>query len=160
MFNYIIKNYFLSIFLISILVIISAYIMELFFNYPPCRLCQYQRIPYFILIIISIVAYATKPKVIFYYLAGLSILTNLLISSFHSLVERKIISYDSGCTSKINEFDNIDELRNFLETVPITKCDEISFAILGFTLANINVIISILLISITFNILFKNEKKI
>lgn len=160
MFNYIIKNYFLSIFLISILVIISAYIMELFFNYPPCRLCQYQRIPYFILIILSIVAYATKPKVIFYYLAGLSILTNLLISFFHSLVERKIISYDSGCTSKINEFDNIDELRNFLETVPITKCDEISFEIYGLSLANINVVISILLIYITFNILFKNAKKI
>ena len=59
----------------------------------------------------SLLHYSTK--VIFYYLAGLSILTNLLISSFHSLVERKIINYDGGCTSKINEFDNIDELRNF-----------------------------------------------
>ena len=160
MINYIIKNYFLSIFLISTLVIFSAYIMEFFFNYPPCKLCLYQRIPYFILIMLSIVSYIIKPKVIFYYLAGLSILTNLLISSFHSLVERKIINYDGGCTSKINEFDNIDELRNFLETVPITKCDEISFTILGFSLANINVIISILLISITSNILLKNAKKI
>ena len=105
MINYIIKNYFLSIFLISILVVISAYIMELFFNYPPCKLCLYQRIPYFILIMLSIISYIIKPKVFFYYLAGLSILTNLLISSFHSLVERKIINYDGVCTSKINEFD-------------------------------------------------------
>tara|TARA_B100000927_G_C16270500_1_gene391277 strand:+ start:84 stop:488 length:405 start_codon:yes stop_codon:yes gene_type:complete len=134
--------------------------MELFFNYPPCKLCIYQRIPYFFLIVLSIFSFFNQSKVIFYYLAGLIILTNLSISSFHSLVERKIVNYDSGCTSKINDFDDIDELRNFLETVPITKCDEISFSVFGFSLANINVIISILLISITFYILLKNEKKI
>ena len=62
--------------------------------------------------------------------------------------------------SKINEFDNIDELRIFWKQYTITKCDEISFTVLGFSLANINVIISILLISITSNILLKNAKKI
>ena len=94
MINYIIKNYFLSIFLISILVIFSAYIMEFFFNYPPCKLCLYQRIPYFILILLSIVSYIIKPKVIFYYLAGLSILTNLLILDeiFCSSISREISS--------------------------------------------------------------------
>ena len=41
------------------------------------------------------------------------------------------------------DFENIEDLRNFLEEVPITKCDEISFSIYGLSLANLNLIISI-----------------
>ena len=40
-------------------------------------------------------------------------------------------------------YENIEDLRNFLEEVPITKCDEISFSIYGLSLANLNLIISI-----------------
>ena len=56
------------------------------------------------------------------------------------------MSYDIGCTSTNMDFENIEDLRNFLEEVPITKCDEISFSIYGLSLANLNLIISIILI--------------
>ena len=45
------------------------------------------------------------------------------------------------------------------ETVPITKCDEI-FTVLGFSLANINVIISILLILLHLIYYLKMQKNL
>ena len=47
------KKYFFLILIISILVLISAYVLEYFFNYPPCKLCLYQRIPYVVLIFLT-----------------------------------------------------------------------------------------------------------
>ena len=45
--KFFLEKYFLLIFVISFFVLISAYVLEFLFNYPPCKLCVYQRIPYF-----------------------------------------------------------------------------------------------------------------
>ena len=74
------------------------------------------------------------------------------------LIERRLISFDTGCTSINNSFENIEELRNFLEQVPIVKCDEILFSILGLSLANLNLMISITLIILGI-VIFKNHGK-
>ena len=58
----------------------------------------------------------------------------------------------SHITATISEkqqiFENIDDLRNHLDSVSITKCDEILFSLMGFSLANINAIISFVLVLI------------
>ena len=68
--------------------------------------------------------------------------SSFLIASFHSLVERGLIEYNSGCSSLTNNFESIEDLRNHLESVALTKCDEIIFSIMGLSLANINSLIS------------------
>ena len=97
-----------------------------------------------------------KKEVIFLYLSLLIFFTNFFISFFHSLVERKLISYDAGCSSSNENFEDIESLRMSLENTPIAKCDEITFSILGLSLANINLIILIFFIFI--NILFIIKK--
>ena len=52
----------------------------------------------------------------------------------------------------MNDFDSIEDLRTHLESVALTKCDEIIFSILGLSLANINSLISFSLV--LFNIYF------
>ena len=74
---------------------------------------------------------------------------------FHSLVERKLVKFDIGCTSTGSNIDNIEDLRNFLEQTPLIKCDEISFSIFGLSLANLNFVISTLLIMLSYYILKK-----
>lgn len=155
-----IRNYFYFILIISFLIIISAYIIEIFFKHPPCKLCEYQRIPYFILIILSPMGILKPERVAVLYLSILLLFCVSLIAGFHSLVERKLILFDTGCTSINNNFENIEELRNFLEKVPIVKCDEILFSILGLSLANLNLMISIFLILLGMFIVRKHGQKI
>ena len=67
-------------------------------------------------------------------------------------MERGLVKYDSGCSSSTNDFDSIEDLRTHLESVALTKCDEIIFSVLGLSLANINSLISFSLV--LFNIYF------
>ena len=70
------------------------------------------------------------------------------------------MSFDIGCTASNGEFENIEDLRSFLENVPLTKCDEVAFSIFGLSLANLNLIISIILILLSIITLKNYEKKI
>ncbi len=150
------KYYFLIVFIASSCILISAYILEFFFNHPPCNLCEYQRVPYFLLLLISLVSVKIK-KIQLKFVALICFISSLIISGFHSLVERKLVEFDIGCTSTGSDIDNIEDLRNFLEQTPLIKCDEISFSIFGLSLANLNFLISALLIMISYYILTKHE---
>ena len=152
------KYYFLIVFIASSSILISAYILELFFNHPPCNLCEYQRIPYFLLLLISLVSLKIK-KIQLKIVSLICFFSSLIISGFHSLVERKLVKFDIGCTSTGSDIDNIEDLRNFLEQTPLIKCDEISFSILGLSLANLNFVISALLITLTYYTFMKHENK-
>ena len=155
-FKKILQNKILLISTLCLLTIISAYIIEIFAKVPPCKLCLYQRIPYLIIIFLGLVTFIFKKEIIFLYISLLIFFVNFLISFFHSLVERKIISYNIGCSSTSESFDDIESLRMSLENTPIAKCDEITFSIFGLSLANINLIVLIFFIFI--NILFIVKK--
>ena len=155
-FKKILQNKILLISTLCLLTIISAYIIEIFAKVPPCKLCVYQRIPYLIIIFLGLVTFIFKKEIIFLYISLLIFFVNFLISFFHSLVERKIISYNIGCSSTSESFDDIESLRMSLENTPIAKCDEITFSIFGLSLANINLIVLIFFIFI--NILFIVKK--
>ena len=155
-FKKILQNKTLLITTFCLLTIISAYIVEIFAKVPPCKLCIYQRIPYLIIIFLGFVSFIFKKEMIFLYLSLLIFFVNFFISFFHSLIERKIISYNIGCSLTSETFDNIESLRMSLENTPIAKCDEITFSIYGLSLANINLIILIFFIFI--NILFIVKK--
>ena len=148
------KKYFLIVFIVSAFILISAYVLELFFNHPPCNLCEYQRVPYFLLLLISLLSIKIK-KIWLKFVSLLCFSVSLIISGFHSLVERKLVKFDIGCTSTGSNIDNIEDLRNFLEQTPLIKCDEISFSIFGLSLANLNFVISTLLIMLRYYILKK-----
>ena len=146
------KYYFRVAFSISLVIITGAYILEFFYNFPPCELCIYQRIPYFFILFICIISFFMEYKNIHFYSIFFLFFTSFLIASFHSLVERGIIEYSSACTSSVENFESIEDLRMHLDSVPLTKCDEILFSVMGFSLANINTIISLSLV--LFNIYF------
>ena len=89
------KYYFLIVFTASSSILISAYILELFFNHPPCNLCEYQRVPYFLLILISLVSVKIK-KIQLKIVAFICFFSSFIISGFHSLVERKLVKFNIG----------------------------------------------------------------
>ena len=47
---------------LSALIIILAYIVEIFAKVPPCELCIYQRIPYFLVVFFGVIFFIFKKE--------------------------------------------------------------------------------------------------
>ena len=158
-FQFIRKNTEYLLVIISFCILVSTLLVEYILNFPPCNLCIYQRIPYLLIIILGIgLIYFKKNKEFLFVFIILQI-ANFFIAFFHSLVERGIINYEMNCTSTGSDIQTIEELRSFLDNVPIAKCNEILFSIMGLSLANFNLLVSILLIIWTYVMLKFNEQK-
>ena len=145
-FQFIRKNSEYLLITVSFCILISTLLIEYIFNFPPCKLCIYQRVPYLLIIILGIGLVFFKKMREFLFIFIILQIANFFIAFFHSLVERGVVEYEMNCTSTGSDIQTIDELRNFLEKVPIAKCNEILFSIMGLSLANFNLIVSVLLI--------------
>ena len=150
------KNFYLTILLISIITIISAIYVEYIIGAKPCKLCLYQRFPYILSIFLSFFAYNFQNKRIWIYLIILNFIISFLLSSYHVGIENNIFPEFSGCT--VENLSVVDK-ELLLETLnDITpNCKDVTFTIIGLSLATINAIISLLIIVISITIL-KYEK--
>ena len=153
-----------TIILITLFYSLSAIFFALYYqyikNFPPCELCIYQRIPYFLSILICVVYLknflTTKLSLL---LLSISFIVSFLISGFHVGVEKKYWNFRSGCSSNTDSFENIDQLRAFLEKVEIIKCDEVILSFYGISMAQGNMLISLFLSIILTFLTFKNYYK-
>ena len=68
-----------------------------------------------------------------------------MISGYHVGIEKEIFSEFSGCTSQNIELLDKSEILNSLKN-SVVSCKDISFKILGMSLATINFIISSILL--------------
>tara|TARA_B100000073_G_C23345910_1_gene416812 strand:+ start:13 stop:501 length:489 start_codon:yes stop_codon:yes gene_type:complete len=150
------------VFLLSLLcffILGTAFVIEYGFKVASCKLCVYQRIPYVLTILTGLVLYFLDKTRLYLVLTVLFQIIGLGVAIFHSLIERNLIQYEMACTSVSNDFDNIEELRLFLEDAPIIKCNEINFSFLGLSLANMNILVSLMIIFLTTLFLVKDENK-
>ena len=93
------KNIFFLAVLFSIFAILSAFFMQYVLGHAPCKLCTYQRIPYYIIILIGLITFFF-PKIIKLtsFLLIFLLLAEFLVSNYHTLSTYEVISY-SGCQS-------------------------------------------------------------
>jgi disulfide bond formation protein DsbB len=142
---------FISIILFGSVSLLVAYFTEFVLGYKPCPLCLYQRVPYFVIIFISILSIVYK-KI---YKIGLiilicSIVSSIIISGYHSGVEKKIFHPLETCLKKIpleKEVD-ADSYLDFIDSQESVSCTEAPFKILGLSMADYNFLINILVIYI------------
>ena len=154
------KNTILLItFLIILLSIISALVIENIFGHHPCKLCIYERIPYFfsILLIISIFFFRKYEKNIFFILFLIFIFSSIM-AFYHFGIEQGFFTESLLCsTENLSETLSKEQILEQLKQNTIS-CKEVSFEVLGFSLAAINTIFSIIL-SVIFIKLFLNYGK-
>ena len=147
------------IFVVISLAIISALIIQYWLGHEPCKLCLYQRIPYFlaILLIIKIFFFKKYEKI------TLLILTLIFVSSaalafYHFGIEQGFFSESLACTAPdLSKTLSKEQLLEQLKQNNIS-CKDVSFRILGLSLAAINTIFSLVL-SVIFIKLFLNYGK-
>jgi len=142
-----------------LLAVTSALIIQYWLGHEPCKLCLYQRIPYFlaILLIIKIFFFKKYEKITLLILSLIFIVSTAL-AFYHFGIEQGffkeslVCNLDSSITNLSKE-DLIKELQQ--QTV---SCKDVSFRIFGLSLATINTIISLILSVITIK-LFLNYGK-
>ena len=155
-----INKKFLSVILILIFVIlISAFIIEYKLGHQPCRLCIYERIPYFLsaLLIIKILFIKKYDKITLLILSLLFI-ASAVLAFYHFGIEQGFFKETLACTSaNLSETLSKEEVLEQLKKNTI-GCKDVNFRIFGFSLATINTIFSVFL-SVIFIKLFINYGK-
>ena len=159
MFNLRKKNLFTGIFLISFIALISAYFIEYILGHQPCNLCVYERIPYFLAILIVLINYKYN-KLEKYLILSLAIifLIATILSLYHLGIEQGFIQESLLCDlEKGANIVDKDEILKQLQQKSIS-CKDVTFKIFGLSLTNYNIIISLLLTIGSTKIYFEYEK--
>ena len=143
-------NYLQIIFILSILILGSALVIEYVFGYRSCNLCKIQRIPYGLSLIILIANYNFKKNQIFHSVLLLLIFSfSIIISIYHFGIEQGFIEESLICDLKngSNLLSKEDILRQLQEKN--VSCKDVTFKILGLSLTSYNIIISVLIVYFT-----------
>ena len=159
MHNLKINTYLISIFLISLISIISAFFIEYVLGHKPCNLCLIERIPYVLSIILITLNYISKKNEYFIILLLLIIFCfSLIISFYHFGIEQGFFEESTICGLKdASSILSKEEILKQLQTKSIS-CKDVTFRIFGFSLTTFNIIISLILIVLLSNI-FRNYEK-
>ena len=146
------NNYLQILFILSILILGSALIIEYIFGYQPCNLCKIERIPYLLSIIILITNYLFKGNQTFYaVLLILIFLFSIIISFYHLGIEQGFINESTVCKTKSFNLLTKEDILNSLKELNIS-CKNVALKILGLSLTTYNMLISILMFLLSIKI--------
>ena len=141
------------------LTIISALIIQYWLGHDPCKLCLYERIPYFLSMLLLIkIIFIKKYERIILLILFLVFMSSTTLAFYHFGIEQGFFSESLACTTgDLSKTLSKEELLEQLKQNRIS-CKDVSFRILGFSLAAINTIFSLIL-SVIFIMLFLNYEK-
>ena len=139
--------------------LISAYIIEYKLGHEPCNLCIYERIPYFLAIFLIIEALFFKKNLkITLLILSIIFVTSSALAFYHFGIEQGFFSESLVCnlgenSKAVSAQDLLKELEN-----KIVSCKDVTFRILGLSLATFNTIISFLISAIIVRVVINYEK--
>jgi len=154
------NNIFLIVILAIIsLTIISALIIQYWLGHEPCKLCLYERIPYFLSMLLIIkILFIKKYEKVTLLILFLVFMSSTALAFYHFGIEQGFFSESLACTTgDLSKTLSKEELLEQLKQNTIS-CKDVSLRILGLSLAAINVIFSLVL-SVLFIKLFLNYGK-
>ena len=145
----------LVIFLLSAATLLGAWYFQLVLKLPPCPLCLEQRIPYYIVIplslLLAIAALVRAPRALV--MAGLlavaaAMLCGAALAAYHAGVEWRFWPGPTDCSGPVTDFTTKGPLLDQLQSIRVVRCDEAAWRFLGISLAGYNLLISLVLAAI------------
>tara|TARA_B100000787_G_scaffold140479_1_gene109469 strand:- start:139 stop:624 length:486 start_codon:yes stop_codon:yes gene_type:complete len=145
--------------LFSIFSLIAAYFIQYVLGHQPCNLCLIERIPYIIsIIIISICLFLKKFEKLSLIILSLIFFSATLLAFYHFGIEQEFIKESVVCDLDVTSTDLSKEtVLNQLKVMPMS-CKDVTFKILGLSLATFNIFISLILGVITMKLFLNYEK--
>ena len=149
----------ISILTFILIILMFAFVIEFKLGHQRCKLCFYERVPYFlsIFLILKILFIRGYEKITLLILSIVFVFSSVL-AFYHFGIEQGFFKESLVCkTESLSENLSKKELLQQLKQNSI-NCKDVSFRILGLSLAAINTIFSLIL-SFVFIKLFMNCKK-
>ncbi|MGB6746609.1 MAG: disulfide bond formation protein B [Xanthobacteraceae bacterium] len=145
----------LAIFVISAATLGGAWYFQLVVGLPPCPLCLEERIPYHIVIPLSLLMaiaalVRAPPKLLMVGFAAIivAMACNVALGTYHAGVEWHWWAGPTDCTGPLTDLRAGGSLLNQLQSIHVVRCDEAAWRFLGISLAGYNALISLLLAAI------------
>ena len=139
----------------SIFSLVIAYYVQYILGHKPCNLCLIERIPYIsAVILISLMFIIKKFEKVIAGTVMLFFIFGAVISFYHVGIEQGFFSESLVCDlGSANESLSKEDLLKQLENKTVVSCKDVTFRLLGLSLATINTVISILLSGIMLKVI-------
>ena len=147
------------ILLFSIFALIAAYFIQYVLKHQPCNLCLIERIPYvFSIIVILILLFTKRFEKLSLLILSLIFFSATLIAFYHFGIEQGFFKESLVCNlnNTSNELTK-EALMDQLKEMPV-NCKDVTFKILGLSLATLNIFITLTLGVITTKLFLTYEK--
>jgi len=154
-----INKYLIFILFFIFISLISAYFIQYSLGYQPCKLCIYQRIPYFVSIFLLIkILFNSRYQKITLLILSIVFLFSAFLAFYHFGIEQGYFTESLVCESKkllgsLSKEQLLEQLKQ-----NNISCKDVSFTMLGLSLATINMFLSFIL-SFVFVIFFINYRE-
>jgi disulfide bond formation protein DsbB len=144
-----------AVFVLSFATLAGAWYFQFVLQYQPCHLCLIQRIPYYIVIplslVVAIAARYDAPRL--FVAIGLVVLFATALCSaalgiYHAGIEWGFWPGPSDCTGPLINLKSGGSLIEQLNAIHVVPCDQAAWRLLGISLAGYNVLISLALTTI------------
>ena len=148
-----------GVLIFSIVSLSIAYFIQYVLGHKPCNLCLIERIPYIAsIILISLIFIINRFEKIIATIILLLFIFGSMVSFYHFGIEQGFFSESLVCDLENNTNLSKEQLLKQLESSTTVSCKDVTFRVLGFSLATINTIISIILSAIMIKIIKNNDK--
>jgi len=148
-----------AVLIFSMFALVTAYFVQYILNHEPCNLCLIERIPYLAaIILISLIFILNKYEKIISLIVSLFFIFGTIVSFYHFGIEQGFFSESFVCNlGSNNEATSTQDLLKQLEKTTVS-CKDVTFKILGISLATFNTIISIIISAIMLKIVINYDK--
>ena len=137
--------------IISVLSLSFAYFVEYIMDLAPCPLCVYQRFPYLLFMLITIIAVNNDKyqRQADNYLL-ITIICNILLAGYHTGIERGVFQLSKACKPLISIADSLsaDQFQQILYSGQIATCDKPALVIFNLSMTEWNLLLSLFLFTI------------
>ncbi len=148
------KNPYILVLALSSISLLIAFFVECIMNFATCPLCIYQRFPYLIFIMLTLMAFSGQKNCNKYFI--ITALCACLLAGYHTGIERGLFELSSFCTPLVSIKDNLSatDFKEMLYNQQIGMCNEPPLIIFGFSMAEWNLLLNLCLLTIF--VKFKN----
>ncbi len=145
----------LAVFAIGLATLLGAWFFQYVVKLAPCPLCLEQRIPYYVIIplslLIAIAARLRAPGALIavgFLVLAIAALCGAALGAYHAGVEWRWWPGPTDCSGPVTDFSAKGSILNQLQSIRVVRCDEAAWRFLGISLAGYNVLISLLMAAI------------
>lgn len=142
----------LAIFVLGAATLIGVWYFEFVLKLPPCPLCLEERLPYHIVVplslLVAIAALVHAPRgliAVGFIAIIIAMLCSAVLGTYHAGVEWHWWPGPTDCSGPISDLKAGGSLLSQLQSIQVVRCDEAAWRFLGLSLAGYNVLISLAL---------------